>query len=55
LWNFGIKGLEKLNTTANPELFNPWEAVSKRGSSVKIKAGDHFNRRHTWSMSRIEM
>jgi hypothetical protein len=29
--------------------------VSKRFSSVKIKAGDHFNRRHTCRMSRIEM
>jgi hypothetical protein len=31
------------------------EPVSKRLSSVKIKAGDHFNRRHTYRMSRIEM
>ena len=31
------------------------ESVSKRFSSVKIKANDHFNRRHTGSMSRIEM
>jgi hypothetical protein len=29
--------------------------AAKRFFSAKIKAGDHFNRRHTWSMSRIEM
>jgi hypothetical protein len=31
------------------------DAVSKCCSSVKIKAGDHFNRRHTGSIPRIEM
>jgi hypothetical protein len=31
------------------------EPVSKRSRSVKIKAGDYFNRRHTCHMSRIEM
>jgi hypothetical protein len=36
---------------------SPWsvEVVSKRFSLVKIKAGDHFNRRNTLSISRIEM
>jgi hypothetical protein len=29
--------------------------AAKRSSLAKIKAGDHFNRRHTQSMSRIEM
>jgi hypothetical protein len=44
--------------------YGPWkrevnkqfcEPVSKRSRSVKIKAGDYFNRRHTYRMSRIEM
>jgi hypothetical protein len=44
--------------------YGPWkrevnkqfcEPVSKRSRSVKIKAGDYFNRRHTCRMSRIEM
>jgi len=34
-----------------PEINEPvilLEPVSKRCSSVKIKAGDHFNQRNTW-------
>jgi hypothetical protein len=31
------------------------EPVSKRFSSLKIKAGDHFNRRRSSATSRIEM
>jgi hypothetical protein len=30
------------------------EVVSNRFSLVKVKAGDHFNRRNTLSISRIE-
>jgi hypothetical protein len=32
-----------------------FETVSKGGRSVKIKAGDGFNRRHTYGMSRVEI
>jgi hypothetical protein len=31
------------------------EVVSKRFCLVKVKADDHFNRRNTLSISRIEM
>jgi hypothetical protein len=43
--------------TAKPfsEISYILEVVSKRFSLVKVKAGDHFNRRNTLSISRIEM
>jgi hypothetical protein len=37
------------------EILKYIEPFSKRFSLVKIKAGDHFNRRNTMSISRIEM
>jgi protein-S-isoprenylcysteine O-methyltransferase Ste14 len=44
----------KLNRIFREE-FKSYEVVSKRFSLVKVKAGDHFNRRNTLSISRIEM
>jgi hypothetical protein len=43
------------NSEQRPETNNTAEAVSKGGSSAKIKAGDYFNHRHALSISRIEM
>jgi len=31
------------------------EPLSKRFSLVKVKAGENFNRRNTWSISRIKI
>jgi len=31
------------------------EPLSKRLSLVKVKAGENFNRRNTWSISRIKI
>jgi len=38
-------------------LFNViyYEPLSKRFSLVKVKAGENFNRRNTWSIERIKI
>jgi hypothetical protein len=47
--------LENVESTGDDREQRTIEPVLKRFSSLKIKANDHFNRRHTGRMSRIEM